>query len=122
MDDFNYLIKTDLIETFENLYEYYSLLKKVIYREWPWAIKTELYEGWRISEWSPLATVTVHFPTRSYSSHIFPHGPSTTNTRFRELLEIWFKQVKNPVKRIVERSQLIKQELQQKTFEKLIYQ
>jgi len=120
MDDFNYLINTDLIESYENLYEYYGLLKKVVYNEWPWAIKTELFQGWRASEWSPLATIVVSLTTISYTSHIFPYGPSTTDTRFREILEIWFRQVKNPIKRQVERTQLIKQELQEKTHKKLI--
>lgn len=119
MEDIDYLIKTDLIESFENLWEYYGLLKKVVSAVWPWAIKTELCQGWRASEWSPLATVVVSLSTTSYTSHIFPYGPSTTDTRFREILEIWFKQVKNPIKRTVERNNLIKQELQEKTYEKI---
>jgi len=96
---------------FNDLMNYYDILKRNIKQTYPAAIYTNIFEYSADSEWSPLATVSVKFRGDCINGHIHVWGASALDDTFRNLLHKWTELIQTSEQRQRARTAIIKQEL-----------
>ena len=96
---------------FNDIMDYYDILKRDIKKAYPTTIYTNIFEYLPDSEWSPLATVSVKFRDTCINGHIHVWGASALDSTLRNLLHKWTELIQTSEKRQRARTAIIKLEL-----------